>query len=162
LTKVIFLDIDGPMIPGTWLLVDNLASWKREFPPHTVAVVREMCKRTGALVVFNTTHNRPFAKAYGVDDIDDIDVALVKQGLPEEYLHPTDHATQYPDIERGLAVTEWLHRHTEVTDWVALDDVKFTDDKRLLLVDPMVGLTVDHLNDAIDLLGGGPKIWIGI
>lgn len=156
MNKIIFLDIDGPMIPGTQLLVDNLASWKREFPVHTVAVVRELCERTGAVVVFNTTHNRPFR------EVDDIDVALEKQGLPRECIHPTDLATQYPDLPRDVAVTEWLARHPEVTHWVALDDVKFTPDERLIWIEPMAGLDVNHLNQAIDLLGGGKKVWIGM
>lgn len=65
--KVIFLDIDGPTIPASYFLVDNMASWNRRFPDTTVAVIKRLCERTGAKVVFNTTHNRPFK---GVDDID--------------------------------------------------------------------------------------------
>lgn len=146
--KIIFLDIDGPMIPASYFLVDNMASWERRFPTTTVAVIKRLCERTGAKVVFNTTHNRPF------DGIDDIDVALEKQGLDREHIHETDLATKYPDIERDLAVKEWLHRHPEVTDWVALDDARFTEDDRLIWVDPDAGLHLGHLNEAIDRLGG--------
>lgn len=148
ITKVVFLDIDGPMIPASYFLVDNMASWNRKFPTTTVAVIQRLCERTGAKVVFNTTHNMPFK------GIDDIDVALEKQGLDREHIHPTDLATKYPDIERGLAVKEWLARHPEVTNWVALDDVKFTDDERLIWVDPDAGVHLGHLNEAIERLGG--------
>lgn len=150
--KVIFLDIDGPMIPASYFLVDSMASWKRRFPETTIAVLRELCIRTGAKVVFNTTHNRPFV------DVDDIDVALEKQGLDREHIHETDLATKYPDLPRDVAVKEWLHRHPEVTDWIALDDVKFTEDERLIWVDPDAGLHLGHLNNAIEKLGGRPVI----
>lgn len=152
MSKVIFLDIDGPMIPASYFLVDNMASWNRRFPETTVAVIKRLCERTGAKVVFNTTHNIPF------DKVDDIDVALEKQGLDREHIHPTDLATKYPQIERDLAVKEWLARHPEVTDWVALDDVKFTEDERLIWVDPDGGLHLGHLNAAIERLGGKPIV----
>lgn len=146
--KVIFLDIDGPMIPASYFLVDSMASWNRRFPTTTVAVIKWLCERTGAKVVFNTTHNLPY------DGVDDIDVALEKQGLDRDHIHATDLATKYPGIERDLAVKEWLHRHPEVTDWIALDDVKFTDDARLIWVDPDAGVHLGHLNEAIGKLGG--------
>lgn len=57
-------------------------------------------------------------------------------------------------MDRGLAVKEWLARHPEVTDWVALDDVQFTDYKRLIWLDPNAGLHLAHLNEAIEKLGG--------
>ena len=147
-TKIVFLDIDGPMIPATMFLVDRMCSWHRVFPPTTVAVVKELCERTGAKIVFNTTHNRPF------DGVPNIDAALVAHGLDAAHLHSTDRHTLYPDIDRKAAVAEWLHRHPEVSEWVALDDVKFTDDERLIFVDSDAGLHVGHLNLAIDRLGG--------
>ena len=35
--KIVFLDIDGPMIPATMFLVDKHASYQRRFPETTVA-----------------------------------------------------------------------------------------------------------------------------
>lgn len=150
--KVIFLDIDGPMIPATMFLVDRMASFNRVFPVTTVAVVNELCERTGAKIVFNTTHNRPFP------DVPNIDAALVRHGLCESHLHPTDRHTNYPDIARDLAVKEWLARHPEVREWVALDDVRCADDDHMILVDGDAGLHVGHLNDAIHRLGGKPVL----
>lgn len=147
--KVIFLDIDGPMIPSTMCLVDRMASWKRRFPETTVAVIRELCERTGAKVVFNTTHNVP------IPDVDDIHIALSKAGLDGAHYHADRH-TLYPQIDRALAVKEWLARHPEVEDWIALDDVKFTTDERLIFVDSDSGVTIQHLNMGIDRLGGKP------
>jgi len=146
---VIFLDIDGPMIPATMFLIDRMCSWNRKCPPTTIAVVNELCERTGAKIVFNTTHNRP------MDGVADIDVALVEQGLSADHYHEDRH-TKYPGIPRDLAIKEWLGRHDELEEWLALDDVRCADDEHMILVDPDAGLHVGHLNDAIRILGGKP------
>lgn len=141
--RVIFLDIDGPVIPFSMFLINRMASHDRVLAPIPVAVVREICKRADAKVVFNTTHNSPAA------GVDDIEVAIVKAGLPASALH-SDVKTIYPQIDRDLAVGEWLNRHPEVEDWIAFDDVRFTDKDNLIWVDPDAGLHLGHMNAALD------------
>lgn len=141
--RVIFLDIDGPVIPYTMFLLDKMCSWHRVIPTHTVAVVKEACERGNAKVVFNTTHNRSWEGAPHIEE------AVIAAGLPREMVHP-DMKTKYPDIARGDAVLEWLHRHPEVTDWIAFDDVKFTEADNLIWIDPDAGLHLGHLNAALD------------
>lgn len=148
MNKVVFLDIDGPMIPATMILVDRMASPHRKFPATTVAVINTLCERTGAKIVFNTTHNNSW------EGVEDIEVALVNQGLKEIHIHPTDNKTKYPQLERGKSVEDWLSRHPEVTDWIAIDDSRFTDDERLIWIDPDAGVHLGHLNEAIQRLGG--------
>lgn len=146
MNRVVFLDIDGPIIPFSMLLVNRMASHQRIIPEITVAVIREICDRSGAKVVFNTTHNTPIS---GVPDIDD---AMVTAGLPRDAIHK-DKMTSYPMISRGLAVKDWLHRHPEVDEWIAFDDARFTDDENLIWVDPDAGLHLGHLNLALDRWG---------
>lgn len=148
--KVVFLDIDGPMIPATCFLYDPMASLERRFPPTTVAVIRAVCERTGAKIVFNTTHNAPF------EGIDNIDVALEKAGVDRAHFHADRH-TSYPSIDRALAITKWVNEHPG-TDWIAFDDVRFTDDPRLILVDSDIGLHIGHVNQAIERFGGEPVV----
>ena len=151
--RVIFLDIDGPMIPCAMYLIDHLCSIKRMMSPPAVAVLKELCKRTGAKVVFNTTHNSPTGEA------PDIEVALQMAGLPAECIHPTAPKTRYPSLPRDLAVKEWLAAHPGA-DWIALDDVKFTDDPRLILIHPDEGLHTGHLNDALEHYGERPCVFL--
>lgn len=141
--RVVFLDIDGPIIPYSAFLLDRMCSWQRIIPPIPVAVVREVCRRGNAKLVFNTTHNTP------MKDIDDIEIALVKAGFPEDLIHP-DMKTKYPSISRSMAVLEWLSRHSETTDWIAFDDAKFTDADNLIWVHPDAGLHLGHLNEALN------------
>lgn len=140
---VVFLDIDGPMIPDTMLLAYRMASFERRFPPTTIAVLNFFCERSGAAIVFNTTHNTP------ITNVADIEIAIANAGVERAYFHPTDLKTSYPAIARGLAVKEWLARHPEVTQWVAFDDVHFTDENNLILVDPDPGLTCGDAGKAL-------------
>lgn len=152
--KVIFLDIDGPMIPSSMYLIDNMCSFKRLFPPTTVAVLNRLCEASGARVVFNTTHNTP------MKDAPDIEVALVNHGLKADHVHPNDCKTRYPTLRRGAAINEWLGRHPETKRFVAFDDTKFTDQDYLIWVDPDAGLHVGHYNEAAARLDTKPMLFL--
>lgn len=141
--RIVFLDIDGPIIPFSAFLIDRMASLNRIVQPIPVAVVTDLCKRTGAKVVFNTTHNTPMPR------VADIEVVMELAGLPHEYIHP-DMKTKYPQLPRETSVMEWLSRHSgEVDDWIAFDDVRFTGATNLIWVDPDAGLHLGHLNQAL-------------
>jgi hypothetical protein len=89
-------------------------------------------------------------------NVDPIDVAMVKCGLEQKFIHPTDARTKYPRLTRKEAVEEWLSRNGEIDRWIAIDDVLFLDegDPRMILVDPYVGLNWHHMEPAIIQLGG--------
>jgi len=144
MSKVIFLDVDGTMIPTTMAE----ASWSRRFLPETVLLLNEICIVSGAKVVFNTTHSLPLENA------PDIEQAIVAQGLSPNHLHVADLKTRYPEIlDRKAAVKEWLDRHPETTEWVALDDEPFTEESNLVLIDGRRGLEPEHFLPVVRLLG---------
>lgn len=149
-TRVVILDIDGVVIPATQMLVDPMSACDRIMPATTIACLNRLCERTGARIVFNTTHNGTWP------DVPDIEVAMVNHGLAPEHLHPTDLRTSYPWKPRDVAVTEWLERHPEIEQWVAFDDAAFTDDERLILVDQEAGLHLGHVNKALIAFGQKP------
>lgn len=148
--RIVLLDIDGVVIPATQMLVDPMSSLDRRFPATTIAALNELCSCSGAKIVFNTTHNDTWP------EVADIEVAMVEQGLEPIHLHPTDLRTSYPAKPRAEAASEWLARHPEVERWVALDDARFTEDERLILVDPNGGLHLGHVNTALALFGEKP------
>lgn len=151
--KVVFLEIDGPIIPAAMYLVSRMCSYERIMSLQAVAVVREICKISGAKLVINSTHNREFANVPGIEEM------LVRHGMPAEGFHP-DSRTSYPGIPRDLAVTKWLAEHPEVTDWVALDYVDFPDIENFIYVDPDCGLGTAHLNQALGALGEEPLMFL--
>ena len=154
-SKIVFLDIDGVMIAGPQVLVDRSSAFHRIFPTTTVAVMNELCKRTEAKIVFNTTHNQTW------ENVPDIEVALVNHGLNASHIHPTDFKTKYPNIPRDEAIQDWLSRHEEVGNlWAAIDDALCADDFHMIWVDPEAGVHIGHLNKAIEILGGNPVLML--
>jgi hypothetical protein len=148
--NIIFLDIDGPMIPSAMFLIDQNASYGRKFSPICIAVANEMCRVSNANIVFNTTHNR---------DADELREAIYTQGLNPGYVHSDSH-TRYPNVGRGLAIKEWLANHPEVERWVAIDDVKCADGDNMILVDPDVGIHVGTLYQVCNVFGGTPPVYL--
>jgi len=152
--KIIFLDIDGPMIPSGMFLIHRNASFERQFSPLCIAVANEMCRVTGAKIVLNTTHNR---ELHGVPNIDQ---ALIQQGLVATHLHPIDRHTRYPDLARNLAIKEWLAQHDEVEEWVAVDDCQCAEAPNMVLVDPDCGIHTGTLYQVCAVLGGTPPLFL--
>lgn len=147
--RILFLDIDGVMIPATQLLVNPNSCWDRIFPATTIAVLNAICAITKAKVVFNTTHNQQ------TKDVPDIEIALMNHGFKAEYIHPTDYKTLFPSFPRAEAIQEWLLRHPEVGDrWVAIDDVICAEYTHMVQVSASGGLDVNNANHAIHILGG--------
>lgn len=149
--RIIFLDIDGPVIPGTMYCLDRHCSWQKNIPPMIAHAVNTMCERTEAKIVFNTTHNRVR------EGEETIFQAMVRAGFDPAHLFTADPATHYPKVARDQAVTEWLGRHPD-TDWLALDDCEFTNDERLIRIDPHVGITLLTVNEVIGRWNGKPVI----
>ena len=61
---------------------------------------------------------------------------------------------------RGMEISAWLGQHQEVTDWVVIDDIRFTDFDRgefaghLVITDTKYGLTQFDVDKAITILNG--------
>lgn len=117
---IIFLDIDGPMIPTREYLFNPHASIDQNLNVECLRVLRHVLEKTGARIVFNTTHNRNGER-------------LVSRFKEAGFTQPADiHEdchTLYPDIDRLTAIREWLGRHPEVEKWVAFDDCPIKDSR---------------------------------
>lgn len=127
--KIIFLDIDGPMIPAVSYLEDKNASFKQLLDSRSVRLLTEIINRSGAKIVFNSYHNKVLGPSSN-----GLTPGLIKRfedvGLLDA-IHETK-STKYPYFvrDRLLAIHEWLHQFGEEGDlWVALDDQKI-DHKR--------------------------------
>jgi len=160
--KIIFLDIDGPMIPGTHYLVNKMASFEQDFCPRCVMVLRKILEKSNAKVVFNSTHNLHLYpdKKIGMPGL----LTAFEQYDLTKYLHPSIK-TVYPAQTRSdlvprdctpsprlIAIYEWLHNHYDMSEpnrvlWIAFDDEKI-DHKRAITVDFDAGLTMKEYDHA--------------
>lgn len=165
MNKIIFLDVDGPLIPGRMYRTSRGTHRKDEncvvtgyhFDPVAVSMLHKICGETGAKIVWNTAHN-----ARGLSDLwSDADA----NGLPRDLFHE-DAQTAYPggydkipgsallgSISRILAITRWLNEHPHTEAWVAIDD-ELIDTPRLIHIDFEMGMTVETYDLALSLLNG--------
>jgi len=133
--KIIFLDIDGPMIPDTSFLFNVNCSFEQELDERCVKILRRIVDDSKAKIVFNSTHN---AALYESTHYVGLLKRFVEAGFKDD-IHET-LCTAYPEITRMEAITKWLSDYGEDQClWVAFDDEKI-DHKRAFLVDQDTGL----------------------
>jgi hypothetical protein len=112
--KVLFLDIDGVVLSGEelWRTGNN-----RYLPPEKIALVNDVCERTGACVVVSSTWRR-------FDECADL---LRFAGL--RHIHK-DWRTSLEGREgilfkgevRGEQIKRWLAEHPETCAYAIVDD----------------------------------------
>lgn len=156
--KALFLDIDGVVnhqgvydecakrpgqtVPEDWL------------DPSRIALVNEICTRTGAVIVISSSWREFLNGWQGVRDV------LVKRGLTAEVI---DHTIMIEERVRLGWVTGtrwdeidyWLTWHPEVTRWVVLEDaaIEGIPPENLVHTNLSEGLTREGAERAVAILG---------
>lgn len=161
--KIIFLDIDGVILPHN-----------RSFHRKSAELLQRVVEATGAQIVLSSTwrlfalNNSPDWRTahqsewweqtaeelkyltsfnlllYGMTP------DLVSKEVPQDF-------RQMPDGIRGKEILVWLSEHPEVTDWVVLDDIpRWLGEEvmhRAVITHPRRGLTEEDGQKIADLLG---------
>lgn len=154
MNKVIFLDIDGPVIPIDVPVYESV--YRTTYSSNSIAYLNLLCEETGAKVVTNSMHN--YEDWMGGDLRDD----LVEWGLDEKFVH-SNWRTIFPRIDyskvnspvRGIgrlvAIEDWIKNHGD-TSWVCFDDRKFSDIANLIHIEDGLGIKEHHFDSALDIL----------
>lgn len=138
--KIIFIDIDGPVINTPCYWVDMQASVRRAvMNTQSIGILNRLAYLADAKIVTNSTHNNATIRETGRTLRDD----LIKWGLKESYLHE-DWRTEFPwpdwgdgqPIHRRMkGIMGWMEKNGEA-DWICFDDEPFVqDDARLFHID---------------------------
>jgi phosphoserine phosphatase len=114
--RILFLDIDGVILSGREL---HRTRNNRYIPPEAVALLNEVCKRTGCIVVISSTWRivEPFVRGM-----------LKKAGFSGEFAKDwkTPHGVMVGSLQlserRGHEIADWLGRHPEVERYAIIDD----------------------------------------
>lgn len=153
--KIIFLDQDGPTIPGSMFVFHSNPSFKRIFSPVCIGIVKKLCELSGAKIVCNSSHNTHLN--FFSDEPTSLKDDLMSAGIPQDMFHH-EWRTKFPVIcNRMIAIQDWLENNDLHADWIAFDDEKFTDNERLIHVDFSSGITIDHFNKACKFWGIASK-----
>lgn len=149
--KIIFIDIDGPIINTPCYYIDSFASIQRSvMNTQAIGYVNRLALLADAKIVTNSTHNY-----HTVKETDrNLRADLLRWGLRESYIHD-DWRTSFPwpDLEsdplfpthrRLRGIMEWEQKNGEA-NWIAFDDEPFVDksDPRLMHVDFERGIDYD-------------------
>ncbi|PPD51455.1 MAG: hypothetical protein CTY12_07830 [Methylotenera sp.] len=112
-TKVIFLDFDGPMIPNRAFFLPNQTPIYSIFDPCAVGMLNRLIALSDAKLVISSTWS-----SKGIDVCKEV---LDKNGV-EGDIHPDWTTPKRLTSSRTMEIGWWLADHSNVVDWVALDD----------------------------------------
>ena len=168
--KIIFLDIDGPVIPTPMYFIDNMCSFDRSVV-STIAIgwLRHLVRLSDAKIVCNSAHNYISTGTSRSDTIErDLKQDLIRHGIPRDSFHE-NWRTKFPNptvikmsdhrSNRIIAIEEWIRENGE-TDWVGFDDEPYTTDSRLVHIDFDVGIDRDAFVKACEQWNLDPNTFV--
>lgn len=131
MTKALFLDLDGVLLPGrAYMLPNQTKPIVTTFDPCAVAMLNEACRKQKRKIVLHTSWIRTGFWQIGRDGPGDVHDHCITQGVNPDHFHEDAYCCR--DIHwRYQRIDEWLARHPEVTDYVILDDVPPAHDDNL-------------------------------
>lgn len=150
MTKVLFLDIDGVVLPGrAYMLPNQTKPVVKTFDPCAVSMINEACRKQNRKIVIHSSWIRYF---WGDDLEGDVHGHCIAQGIDGSLFHEDLYCNR--DIHwRYDRVAEWLARHPEVTDFCIVDDEPDPDDRfigHLINTDFDEGITMQNFRRILD------------
>ena len=146
--RVIFLDIDGPMIPlRLYVRGDRMRHPNGTFlfDPIGVWMINHLCQETDAQVVFNTAHCENPAEILHIQANTNA-IERVHPEIKTKYMTSVNN--------RANAIMEFVLRHN-IKDWTVFDDYDMNL-KRQVVVDFDIGITIKDMETAFHHLTGQP------
>lgn len=146
-TKVIFLDIDGPMISDRAMFLPGnrhkLAEW---FDPLATLLLLDVIEKTGAALVISSTW-----ATMGRDAV----IELLNQNkVNPDFLHQDWMTPRKFSSNRETEIEWWLKKHPEITHYAILDDYYgIKSMKNSVYVSTQNGLLWQDYQKMLQLLG---------
>lgn len=149
---ILFLDIDGvlngheydPQAESCLIkkeCIDNLSKILTETSAKVVISSARYMVTRGAMTLQGFEY---LLRTHGLHNITSRII-----GTTREDLNQTD------PLERPKQIQEWLESHPEVITYVILDDLDLGPIKNHIRTDGKIGLTLENVNCAIEILGKG-------
>jgi hypothetical protein len=133
--KILFLDFDGPIIPGRSFFHSSAPSIMA-MDKYTVGLLTKLCILTATKIVVSSQKRISPPRFMKFCNDHDFPVAL---------LHDDWRVPILPSGNRSEEIHQWLNCHPEVTTYVALDDEVLDNDIINVRVHFTWGLTIENL-----------------
>lgn len=152
--KILFLDIDGVVLPGrAYLLPQQTKPIVKVFDPCAVSLLNSACDKQDRKIVMHSSWIRTqYWDNY--NPAGDVITHCVEQGINKELFHPDDPYCNRDISWRYDRVDEWVGRHPEVTDFLIVDDEPCAPDyqykNHLVLTDFDEGITLAIYHKLLD------------
>jgi hypothetical protein len=112
--KILFLDIDGPLIPGrAYTMPGQTKPIVMKFDPCAVGLINNWCETRKWKLVIHSSWLRVFGAKETLAN-------CVKEGIKAEHFH--EDATCEENLERYTRVSKWLKDHPDTSHYMILDD----------------------------------------
>lgn len=155
--RVVFLDIDGPIIDLKTYKSNPIVSYYRT-GCNSQAIINlvKLCNEFDLKIVTNSMQNY---YDLGNDSLQD---DLVSWGIPLDLFH-VEWRTIFPKVDykkvnsnvrgagRLYAIQQWLDSNPGY-NWICFDDRKFTDDARLIHIQREDGIDSGYYDQAKEIL----------
>jgi hypothetical protein len=159
MSKVIFLDFDGPMMPfRTYFMEGQTTPLPTLFDPVAVGMLNYLCQSTGAKIVLHTHRRKAFDARYYMENIRQ---HCIDQGLKEEHFHEDFECPYRLSSNRWHDIRFWLEEHPEVEAFVIFEDEECTEigkdiREAHIPIDFNEGISLHDIEDAYRRLTGKP------
>jgi hypothetical protein len=149
MSKILFLDIDGVLIPSrAYMLPNQTKPIVSTFDPCSVSLLVDAVKRSKRKIVLHSSWIRTKFLASEVHD-GDVVGHCIKQGIPSELFHDDPYCCRDTSY-RYDRVTKWLTDHPDTTEYVIVDDEPVEGDYKckshLIQTDFDEGITINIYN----------------
>jgi len=148
--SIIFIDADGVWrwLSGPVALAQQ-GSITDGINTHAIDLLNRLAEETESCFVISSSWRTTGSSEEVIDE-------HVKHGFKKELFHPTDSCTGPVLRKRANEIVEWLARHVEVKNYVAVDDERPKIPKAVK-IDGNLGFNIYNYNHCCRLLGQPEK-----
>lgn len=131
--KIIFLDIDGVILPGRALYMPGQVytpdGAPLRFDPSSVGLVNKLCEDLPARIVVHSNWRRNYHGWAGstLCEQESLIAYMISQGLRGEYFHEDWQCPMKMSSSRWYDISMWMDDHPEVKD----EDIVILEDEEM-------------------------------
>lgn len=111
---ILFLDIDGVLIPGRAYFADfQTAPIPTKFDPCVVGMINKLCHKLGAKVVIHSNWRNTEPRRTD-KDLTSLPQHFINEGIKQQYMHADPLCPRKMTSSRWYDIQLWLENHPEV------------------------------------------------